>query len=154
MTADLLASFGYYGGTLAISFIAGMFPLVSIEVFLVGISTVSRPGLHTLAIMIVLAAVAHQLAKTITYYAGDGAMAMPRGRIKDRIERVRHRIEGWNKRPALVMAVGATVGLPPMYLLGFIAKPLMNLRFWPFTLITFFGRLGRYAVMALVPLLF
>jgi len=154
VTEDLLTSFGYYGGALVLSFLAGLFPLLSIEVFLVGMSAVERPSPRTLGIMIVLAAIGHQLAKTITYYAGAGAMEMPRGKVRDRIDRAQQFIDRWNKRPGLVMVAGATIGLPPMYLLGFIAGPLMAIRFWPFTLITFFGRLGRYATMAFVPLLF
>ena len=36
MVDSLLATLGLYGATLAIGFVAGMFPLVSIELFLVG----------------------------------------------------------------------------------------------------------------------
>lgn len=154
MTEDLLSRFGYYGGAFAISLIAGVFPLVSIEVFMVGVATLKHPSVPMIVLMALLAAIAHQIAKTITYFAGDEAINAPKGKMRDRIERVRHRIERWNKRPILIMSIGATVGLPPMYLLGFIAKPLMNIRFWPFTVITFVGRFGRYAVMGLVPLLF
>jgi len=41
-----------------------------------------------------------------------------------------------------------------MYLLGFIAHPLMEIRFLPFTLLTFVGRFGRYIVLAVIPLAF
>src|SRR5207253_11314997 len=95
----------------------------------------------------------HQIAKTLTYYAGVGALELPRGRIKERIESARARVDRWNKRPRPVMFLAATVGLPPVYLLGFIAWPLMRMRFWTFTAICFVGRIGRYAVMAGVPML-
>ena len=62
-------------------------------------------------------------------------------------------VDRWNKRPRPVMFLAATVGLPPVYLLGFIAWPLMRMRFWTFTAICFVGRIGRYAVMAGVPML-
>ena len=39
MTETLLATFGLYGGAFVISFVAGLFPLVSIELFLIGVST-------------------------------------------------------------------------------------------------------------------
>ena len=154
VTANLLASFGLYGGAFAISFIAGLFPLISIEVFLVGLSALRPPTIPQLALIVALSAIAHQLAKTITYYAGERALEMPHGKTRARIERARKYVDRWNKRPKLILLVGATVGLPPMYLLGFIAKPLMHLGFKTFTAITLFGRLGRYATLAAIPLLF
>ena len=54
----------------------------------------------------------------------------------------------------LVMFLASTFGLPPLYLIGFIAKPLMKIEIIPFTLCCFFGRIGRFAVLAAIPLLF
>ncbi|CAN5914482.1 hypothetical protein BH11MYX3_BH11MYX3_42970 [soil metagenome] len=151
MTESLLSTFGLYGGALVIAFVAGLFPLVSIELFLVGISTWAPQTPAGMALLIVLSAIGHQLAKTVTFYAGIGALENKR--LAARVEKVRARIDRWNKRPKLVMFLSATVGLPPLWLLGFIAHPLMKMRIWPFTLITFFGRVGRYAFMMIVPLL-
>ncbi len=154
MTESLLSSFGLYGGALVLAFVSGLFPVLSVEVYLVGISTLRTPPLSSLAVMILLASLGHQLAKTITYYAGVGALELPNGRVRDRIERARSRVERWNRHPKLVMFLATTVGLPPMYLIGFIAKPLMHLEFIPFTLWTLFGRTARYATIAAIPLLF
>jgi membrane protein YqaA with SNARE-associated domain len=52
-----------------------------------------------------------------------------------------------------VLAIAGSIGIPPMYVIGFIAHPLMRIRIVPFTLIVFVTRLGRYVVMACVPLL-
>ena len=150
MTDDLLARLGIYGGTAVVAFIAGMFPIVSIEVFLVGLSVAITPTFSTLFVVCLLAAVGHQVAKTICYYAGEAALE--RGRIGKKLQEARPRIEKWNKAPYLVMTLGATVGLPPMYLLGFIAEPIMKMRFIPFTLIVFVGRLGRFIFLAGIPL--
>ena len=152
MTESLLSTFGLYGGALVISFIAGMFPLVSIELFLVGIARLAPPGPGGITLLVLLAAVAHQVAKTFTFYAGVGALE--NGKLAARVEKLRARIDRWNKRPKLIMFLSATVGLPPLYFLGFIAHPLMKMRFTTFTLITFFGRIGRYAFMLIVPQLF
>lgn len=153
MTDSLLSSFGMYGGALVIAFVAGLFPILSIEVFLVGVASLRAPSIAALAVMILLAAFGHQVAKTITYYAGVRAMELPRGRVKERIDKARARVERWNRRPKLIMFLATTVGLPPMYLIGFIAKPLMKIEILPFTLWTFFGRVARYATLAAIPYL-
>jgi len=151
VTETLLESFGIYGGTIAVAFIAGMFPLASIELFLIGISAMVGPSVGTVALCCLLAAVSHQIAKTLCYYAGVG---VEHGKLGKKIEQVRPRIEKWNKAPKLVMFLGATLGIPPLYLLAFIAEPIMRMRFWPFTLIVFIGRLGRFMFLAAIPLVF
>lgn len=152
MTQHLLESFGLYGGTVVIAFIAGLFPLVSIEVFLVGLSALGAATVDQLLVCSLLASCGHQVAKTITYFTGEAALE--HGRLKPKIDKIRHKIERWNKARHGVLFLGATVGLPPMYLIGFIAHPLMEIRFWPFTILSFVGRIGRYFVLAVVPLLF
>lgn len=151
MTESLLQTFGLFGGAFVIAFIAGMFPIVSIELFLVGVSTLAHPSPAAIALLVMLAAIGHQIAKTFCYYAGEGMLAMPKGKMKVRVERARVRIDRWNKRPKLIMLFASTVGLPPLYLMCFIAGPLMKMRFWQFTAICFFGRIGRFAVMMIVP---
>lgn len=150
MTETLLSTFGLYGGALVISFVAGLFPLVSIELFLIGISTWATPTPAGFVLLVILAATGHQIAKTITFYAGIGALENKK--LAARVEKVRTRIDKWNKRPKVIMFIAATIGLPPLWLLGFIAHPLMKMRIVPFTLIVYFGRIGRYAFLMLIPL--
>lgn len=152
MTGDLLASLGIYGASLVISFIAGLFPIASVEVFLVGLSALKHPSIAELALCCLLATLGHQIAKTITYFAGEGALENKK--LKPRVDAIRHKIEKWDRYPHAILFLAATVGLPPMYLLGFIAHPLMEIRFLPFTVLTFIGRLGRYVVLAVIPLAF
>jgi len=152
VTHSLLASLGIYGASFVIALVAGLFPIASVEVFLVGLSALKHPSLSELAICCVLATVGHQIAKTITYFAGEGALE--HGKLKPRVDALRHKIEKWDRYPHAILFLAATVGLPPMYVLGFIAHPLMEIRFIPFTLITLVGRIGRYLVLAVIPLAF
>jgi membrane protein YqaA with SNARE-associated domain len=145
----LVATLGLYGATLAIAFLAGMFPLLSIELFLVG-AAVWGVAANELAVLIAIALVGHQVAKTVTYYAGAGAFELPRGKLRDRIAAAKQRIDRWNRRPRLIMLAGAALGLPPLYLLGFIARPVMNMQLATFTGITMAGRLARYATLVAV----
>jgi hypothetical protein len=66
VTHTLLANLGMYGGAFAIALIAGLFPLVSIEFFLVGLSALLHPSIAELLLCAALGAAGHQIAKTIT----------------------------------------------------------------------------------------
>ena len=149
-----MATLGLYGATLVIAFLAGMFPLLSIEAFLVGVTVALHVPVEGLALLIAIAAVGHQVAKTVTYYAGAGAFELPRGKVRERIEAARTRIDRWNRRPRLVMFAAAAIGLPPLYLLGFIAQPLMKMQIATFTAISMSGRIGRYIALVAVARLF
>jgi membrane protein YqaA with SNARE-associated domain len=150
---SLLASLGLYGATFAVAFIAGMFPLISIELFLIG-ATALGAEVQTLPLLIAIAAVGHQIAKTLTYYAGAGAFELPRGRMRVRIEAAKARIERWNRRPRLIMFVAAATGLPPLWALGFVAQPLMKMDIITFTAITATGRILRYSTLVAITTLF
>jgi membrane protein YqaA with SNARE-associated domain len=152
MTESLVESFGVYGGSLVVAFIAGLFPFFSIEVFLVGISAMLDLTLPQVLSCCLLAASSHQVSKTLTYVAGVGALE--RGKIKAKLDQIRPKIERWNRAPHLILFVSSAIGLPPLFILGFIAHPLMGIRFIPFTAIVFVARFGRFAVLAAIPLLF
>jgi membrane protein YqaA with SNARE-associated domain len=149
---ELLQKFGSYGGSVIVAFIAGFFPLFSIEAFLVVLAAKASPTPLELTLCCLLAATSHQIAKTICYYMGVGVLE--RGRIKAQLDKVRPKIEKWNKAPKLVMFLSASIGLPPLLLLAFIAEPIMRMRFWTFTVIVFAGRFGRFITLAVIPLLF
>ncbi|MEO6774494.1 MAG: hypothetical protein ABI467_15990 [Kofleriaceae bacterium] len=151
MSDHLLALFGVYGACLAISFVAGMFPLVSIEAFLIAYIALRPVSLTMYIALVLLAALGHQIAKTVCYFAGVGGLE--HRRVKPVLDRWRPRIERWNRYPKLVFFAAAAIGIPPMWLVGFIAKPIMHMRFWPFTIACFACRAGRYAVLAAIPLL-
>lgn len=151
MKDQLLELFGLYGATLVIAFVAGMFPLISVEAFLVGWCAYKPVSWQEFAILVAIGATGHQLAKTICYVAGEGALESRR--VKPMLDRWRPRIERWNKYPRLVFFLACTVGIPPMWLVAFIAKPLMNIRFVPFTAVCWIGRAGRYAVVGMIPML-
>lgn len=149
---DLLASYGMYGGSMIVAFIAGLFPLFSIEVFLVLVTSVVKPSIDELTVCCLLAALTHQVAKTATYYAGVGALE--HGKLKARIDQYREKIDRWNKAPYLILAAGGAFGFPPLWVLGFIARPLMRIGILPFTVVVFVTRFGRFFVLAVIPLLF
>jgi membrane protein YqaA with SNARE-associated domain len=145
----LLGTLGLYGGTFVVAFVSGLFPLVSIELFLFGVGALAGSS-TSLPTLVVLAAVGHQLAKTIMYYAGVGLLDRPSSKLAARVAALRTRIERWNRRPLLILTLAGAFGLPPMWLIGFIARPVMRIRFVPFTAITFVTRLVRFGTIAAV----
>jgi membrane protein YqaA with SNARE-associated domain len=149
---SLSATLGLYGATLAIAFIAGMFPIVSIEVFLA--YTARHVEARELVVLIGIAVIGHQIAKTVTYYAGAGVFELPRGKVRKQIEAAQARIDRWNRRPRLIMFVAAVIGFPPLYLLGFIARPLMKMGIATFTVISVIGRILRYTGAVMIGGLF
>ena len=153
MVDSLRTTLGLYGATFVIAFVAGMFPIVSIELFLGGLTAWGAQA-RVLVVLIGIAVVGHQLAKTMTYYAGAGVFELPRGKVRERIEAARARIDRWNRRPRLVMFAAAATGLPPLYLLGFIARPLMKMGITTFTAISVTGRILRYTTVVAIAGLF
>lgn len=152
MAEDILSSLGIYGGSMVVAFLAGLMPLISIELFLMGLGTLAQPTLGQIVLCAVLAASGHQVAKTITYYAGVGALEKGSGRVKQKVDTIRHKIEKWNKAPKLILGLSGGFGIPPLWILGFIARPLMGIGIVPFTLIVFFTRVGRFIVLVGIPL--
>src|SRR5262245_31387007 len=107
---SFLENYGMYGGAFIVAFIAGMFPLFSIEAFLIMVSAIVKPSFEQLTLCCLLAAISHQVAKTITYYAGVGSLE--HGKLKARVEKIRPHIDRWNKAPHLILALGGAVGIP------------------------------------------
>ena len=150
MTEHLLATLGLYGGTLVFCFLAGLIPILNTEIFLVGISVWAVRSPEQLPAIVLLAAVGQMTAKVILYYAGLGMFELPRGRMKARIEKARARLDRWQKRPYLVLAISSSVGLPPFYLVS-IAAGALRIGFRAFCLIGLAGRIVRFAVIVSIP---
>jgi membrane protein YqaA with SNARE-associated domain len=150
MTEHLLASLGLYCGTLVTCFVAGLVPLVNAEVFLVGVSMWAVTSTSQLPLVALCAAVGQMTAKVLLYYAGMGMIELPRGRFRERLERARSKIERWRKRPYLVYAISATVGLPPFYLVS-LAAGALRIGFSAFCAIGLAGRFLRFAIVVALP---
>lgn len=149
VTDDLLAMLGIYGGTLVVSIIAGVVPLVNAEVFLIGLVRIAVDRSSQLPAIVVAAATGQMIAKIGLYYAGRGMLELPRGRYKEKIETVRIKLERWKTKPYLVYAVSSVVGLPPFYL-TVLAAGAMKIRFKAFLVIGLLGRLLRFAVLVAI----
>ena len=149
MIDNLTQALGLYGATLVIGFVAGMFPLVSIELFLVG-ATAYGVEPHMLPALIALGALGHQIAKSVTYYMGAGVFELPRGKVRTQIEALKVRIARWTQRPKLLLFISSATGIPPLYAVGFMARPMLKLSHTTFTVVSLVARVLRLTTFVLV----
>ena len=149
VTDNLLAMLGMYGGTFAVSLLAGLVPLVNAELFLVGLVrfAVDRPA--QLPAIVVMAAAGQMVAKIGLYHAGRGLLELPRGRSQEKIATVRKKLESWRTKPYQVYAISSVLGLPPFYL-TVLAAGAMKIRFNAFLVIGMSGRLVRFASLVAI----
>lgn len=149
VTDDLLAMLGIYGGTFVVSIVAGLVPLVNSEVFLFALVRLAVDRSSQLPAIVVAAATGQMVAKIGLYYTGRSLLELPRGRNKEKIEKIRKKLEGWKTKPYLIYSISSVVGLPPFYL-TVLAAGAMKIRFKAFLAIGILGRLVRFAVLVAI----
>jgi membrane protein YqaA with SNARE-associated domain len=153
VTHDLVAMFGLYGGTFAVSILAGLVPLVNAELFLVWLVHFIVDRSSQLPAIVIAAAIGQMIAKIGLYHAGRGMLELPRGRYKGRytakLEAVRQKLDSWKTKPYLVYGVSSVTGLPPFYL-TVLAAGAMKIRFNAFLAIGLAGRLLRFACLVAI----
>ena len=142
---------GIYAGTFVICFLSGLIPVISAEVYVVAVLALA--GSPALAVAVtLLAALGQMVAKGVTFYSAQGLLSLPLGRYQAKLDRARGRVERWKQKPLLVTFISSSVGLPPFYIVSLLAGAL-EIRFWPFMAVGFAGRVLRFGVIALIPLL-
>ena len=150
MTHEILSTLGLYGGTFLVCFLAGLIPLINAELFLAGVSAWAISSTAPLPAIVLLAAAGQMTAKLLLYYAALGVFELPSGKRREKIERARARIEKWKSKPKAVLALSATLGLPPFYLSSFAAGAL-KIRLRTFCAIGMAGRILRFSLVVAIP---
>jgi len=137
------AMFGIYAGTFAIAIASCFVPMISIEVFLVGITLARGPG--DAVALVLLAAVGQIIGKLPIYYATRGLTSLE-GRHRRWIERMRRWLARTRCSPEVALSASALLGIPPFALAstaaGAFAIPAAR-----FSLIVGVGRALRFAVL-------
>lgn len=142
---------GIYAGTFVICFLSGLIPVINAEIYLIAVLALA--GSPALAVTVtLLAALGQMVAKVLLFFSAQGVLSLPLGRYQAKLERARGRVERWKQKPLLVTFASASLGLPPFYVVSLLAGAL-EIRFWPFITVGFAGRVLRFGVVALIPLL-
>lgn len=146
MTDHLLAMLGIYGGTYIVCLLSGLIFFLNAELFLVGLVRLTVDRAEQLPWIVVAAAVGQMTAKTVLYYTGQNLLKLSSGRYREKVEKVRAKIDQWKNKPYLIFGVSSIVGLPPFYL-TVLAAGAMRIRLQPFLAIGLAGRLVRFTIL-------
>jgi membrane protein YqaA with SNARE-associated domain len=143
-----MSSVKLFLGTLAYSFIAGVFPVLNIEIYLIGASALLA---REAVIPLIVAATAGQMAaKSLLYLGGRGLLHIPMRGAREKIESIAERLKNYRRGTWTLMLVSSFIGLPPFYIVS-IAAGTLRLNFGLFFLIGALGRLVRFTVVTVLP---
>ena len=148
---EVLTMFSGYGvcaSTFVLCFLGGIVPVISTEVVLLGVSSVVTPSL--LLPMALVATLGQMLAKALCYYSGQGLLRFSPARCEQGLQQLEVRLARWEKSTDLLIFVSALSGVPPFYLLPFVAGSL-RLHFGRFFLSGFVGRFLRFGCVLAGP---
>ena len=145
---ELIGKVGIYAASFVVGFVSGLVPFINSEVYLVAVSTmVGRQALLPIAL---LSAAGQMVAKTIIFYAGRGVFKINMGKFEKKIEAVQKKFENWENKADVLMLISAAVGLPPFYVVSFVAGAL-KLHYIRFLIAGIIGRSIRFAAIVYFP---
>jgi membrane protein DedA with SNARE-associated domain len=154
-TSQLIDWFGLYLGALVFSFVSGVVPLFSVEVFLLAVGALTRNPWHLLGVT-ALTALGQLLSKLLLYASGRGVLPgqlhgrLLRARGLVRLSRLRDRLAGYKGSTGWMLFVSSLVGLPPSYLYSIVCG-MMGMGVWRFSAISSAGFLLRFAGLVYLP---
>lgn len=136
---------GIYVGTFVVCFLAGLVPVINAELWLLAVTLmVASPA--PLPAVVLLAAAGQMAGKVLLYFAALGALNMPTGRYKAKVDKARAKIQRWKGRPKWVLWASSVTGLPPFYVISLLAGAL-EIRLRTFCLIGMTGRTLRFGTL-------
>ncbi len=137
----LLATLGIYGGAFAVAALSSVFPLASIEVFLVGLAITRPPTVASALVIIACAALGQVVGKLPIYAASRRVTSLTRSRVAQRML-------GWftGRHTYPVLLASTVFGLPPFSLMA-TAAGLLEIPLRRFCLIVGLGRAVRFALL-------
>ena len=136
--------------------LSGVFPLANSEAALIALgveSSYSTPKLIALAVVVALG---QSLTHATVFHSARALSkvgAKSRPRLEARIAKARALGEKWKNSELLLIALGATVGIPPQVLVALLAG-VIGIRFRTFAAIDVSGRIARFTTIVLIAHLF
>ena len=136
-----MTGLGAYVGAVVVGAVSSIVPVLSIEVFLVGLAVATS---SFLVAPVVLLAAAGQLAGKLPIYYATRRLA----EASERVQRLRAWLGRWARAPHLVLGTGAVLGLPPFSMVA-TAAGVLAVRPRAFFTLVFAGRALRFAILIL-----
>lgn len=171
----MLAVLTWLGVTLGVSFSSALLPVISIELFVLGMAS-SQPGIHWLMIGAVVA-VGQMAGKLVHFLAARGSIRLPRFLMvrfrarerppspsRDRWQARTKRIRAWFERmrerchrhPHWMFgtySLSSVLGVPPFMAITVLAG-LVRMKLSVFLSAGLLGRFARYSALAAMPAAF
>lgn len=147
---------GIYIALFLFAMLSAVFPLASSELALVGFATAAGYGVPKLILLAVIVGLGQSTVHAMLYQSAHGlaqAGAKRRPKLEARIAKARELGKRWEKSELTLIALGATVGVPPQAVIALIAGAI-GVRFRTFVIIDVAGRIARFTTIVLVAHLF
>jgi len=143
---------GIYVALFLFAILSGVFPLASAEAAMVALGAASSYAVPTLIVLAVVTAAGQSVTHASMYLSGRslataGAKRSPK--LEARIAKARELGARWEKSELLLIALGATVGIPPQILVALLAG-VIGIRWQAFVSIDFAGRIARFVTIVMV----
>jgi membrane protein YqaA with SNARE-associated domain len=153
---SVLATLDSFGGIYVAMFLfamlSGVFPLANSEAALIALGAASTYSMPKLVVLAVIVALGQNVTHALIYQSGRGVAkvgAKKRPKLEARIEKARALGKRWEKSELLLIALGATIGIPPQVLIALLAG-VIGIRFRTFITIDIAGRIVRFATIVVV----
>jgi membrane protein YqaA with SNARE-associated domain len=150
---DALDGFGgIYAAMFLFAMLSGVFPLASSEAALIALTAASSYGFPKLLVLAVVVALGQSVTHATVYQSARGlakAGAKRRPKLEARIAKARALGARWEKSELLLIALGATIGIPPQLIIAALAG-VIGIRFRTFVAIDVVGRIARFTTIVVV----
>jgi membrane protein YqaA with SNARE-associated domain len=154
---DSLDGFGgIYVALFLFAMLSGVFPLANSETALAALGVASSYAWPKLLVLAVVVALGQSVTHAMLYQSARGlakAGAKRRAKLEARIAKARELGARWQKSELLLIALGATIGIPPQVLIALLAG-VIGIRFRTFVAIDVAGRIARFTTIVMVAHLF
>jgi membrane protein YqaA with SNARE-associated domain len=143
---------GIYVAMFLFAILSGVFPLASSEAAMIALGAASSYGVPKLIILAVVTALGQSVTHASVYLSARGlanAGAKRRPKLEAQIAKAREIGARWQKSELLMIALGATVGIPPQVLVALFAG-VIGIRLRTFVSIDIAGRVARFVTIVMV----
>jgi membrane protein YqaA with SNARE-associated domain len=143
---------GIYVAMFLFAMLSGVFPLASSEAAMIAFGAASSYSVPKLLVLAVITAAGQSVTHASVYLSGRGlANAGSKGRpkLEARLAKAREIGARWEKSELLLIALGATIGIPPQLLVALLAG-VIGIRFRTFVSIDITGRIARFVTVVMV----
>ncbi len=140
--AELISQFGLYAATFIICAVAGVFPVLNTEVYLLSISTLFPKSIGQLFAIVLLATLGQMVGKSLMFFASQGAIAfsIKQQKYANQIDKVIQKMEKMGNHCNWFIFLSGSVSFPPFFVVT-VCSALLKIRFFNFFL---FGAAGRF----------